>query len=43
MNIEDKRPGRLKPWYDGLPLSVIFRKQENYTVPGKDKGYKSGR
>lgn len=36
MNIEDKRPGKIKPWYDGLPLASTFKEQFPY-YPPKDE------
>lgn len=29
-NIEDRRKGKIKSWYDGLPLSNSFREQIEY-------------
>ena len=33
INIEDRRPGKIKSSYEGLPLSVRFQKKQNWTVP----------
>jgi hypothetical protein len=33
INIEDRRPGKIKPWYQGLPLADTFREQFEYLMP----------
>lgn len=41
-NIEDRRKGKIKPWYDGLPLSDTFREQIEF-LPNAPTVSKRGR
>jgi len=41
-NIEDRRKGKIKPWYNGLPLSDSFIEQTEY-LPTSPSVKKRGR